>query len=62
MAGEKYFGAETQYTAATSPDIEPEASYDAGDWNFQIVDHADDVQVLCSNKEMRDRILAFLNQ
>lgn len=52
--GDKYHAAETNY----EPDT---AEYDAADYNFQIVDHSDDVVALFPDKEMRDHVLKLIN-
>ncbi len=51
---DKYFPANTSY----EPDT---AEYDAADYNFQIVDHSDDVIALFPDQRMRDKVLNFLN-
>jgi hypothetical protein len=52
--GDKFHAADTDYEEGT-------AEYDAADYNFQIVDHSDDVVALFSSKERRDVVLAFIN-
>lgn len=52
--GDKYHAAETNY----EPDT---AEYDAADYNFQIVDHSDDVIALFTDKVQRDHVLTLLN-
>jgi hypothetical protein len=52
--GDKFHAAETNYE-------EGEAEYDAVWYNYQIVDHSDDVVALFGSKETRDLVLAFLN-
>jgi hypothetical protein len=38
------------------------AEYDAADYNYQIVDHSDDVIALFGDKKMRDFILQLINE
>jgi hypothetical protein len=52
--GDKFHAAETDYGLE-------EAEYDAGEYNYQIVDHSDDVVALFPLKEVRDKVLKFLN-
>jgi hypothetical protein len=52
--GDKFHAAETSYAA-------DEAEYDAADYNYQIVDHSDDVIALFPDKGMRDKVLEYLN-
>lgn len=52
--GDKYHAADTAY----EPDT---AEYDAADYNFQIVDHSDDVIALFTDKVQRDHVLTLLN-
>lgn len=52
--GDKYHAADTAYEPET-------AEYDAADYNYQIVDHSDDVIALCPTMEIRDKLLALLN-
>lgn len=52
--GDKFHAAETSY----GPD---EAEYDAAEYNYQIVDHSDDVIALFPDKGMRDKVLKMLN-
>jgi hypothetical protein len=52
--GDKFHAADTSY----EPDT---AEYDAADYNYQIVDHSDDIVGLFQTAEMRDKVLAFLN-
>lgn len=52
--GDKFHAAETSYVAY-------DAEYDAADYNYQIVDHSDDIVALFPDKATRDKVLAFLN-
>lgn len=52
--GDKYHAADTSY----EPDT---AEYDAADYNYQIVDHSDDVIALFPDKATRDIVLNFMN-
>lgn len=52
--GDKYHAKETEYAAG-------EAEYEGSDFNFQIVDHSDDIIALFTNKEERDHVLALIN-
>lgn len=57
---DKYHAADTSYKEAPSDDHEPEASYDAGAWNYQIVDDSGDIIALFSDKAQRDHVLKLL--
>jgi hypothetical protein len=52
--GDKYHAAFTEFTVG-------EAEYDAAEFNFQIVDHSDDIIALFPTEKERDHILALLN-
>lgn len=52
--GDKYHAADTSYE-------EGDAEYDASEYNFQIVDHSDDIIALCPTAEVRDTLLKLLN-
>lgn len=40
---------------------EGEAEYDASEYQYQILDSDSEIVVLCHDKELRDKILNFLN-
>lgn len=52
--GNKFHAADTAYEPET-------AEYDAADYNYQIVDHSDDVIALFSDKATRDAWLEIIN-